>query len=421
MPISRATEWSWILGAGLLLHLFFASFQPVTVAHGGLAYDGQHYYAMAQQTPRQLPPKADAPFVYRIGTPLLSAAVAKSLDWVIAAGFDRVNLAANVLTVILLTIWLQRHVASAAARILVVVFFMVEPHSPMRFAYYYPVFVDPAAQMFLVAGLVALDWFRERAGVARALGLTALVAAGVVFREVVLVIAVAALFTPRGRWSERLRAGAWLPLLGGGLALAAIHSWVIASNPPAAYSATGEVLRWLREKTPWQYAIAWFLVFGPLLVLPLVSAGTCLRRLRERPDWLVYVLAVAVLAWIGGSDTERILVFASPIVYLLMAKGVMDAGLAKSSPLLTACVMAQLISSRIFVPIGGPTAPPIVGTTEWNRLAGSLTWISTYDSLWSQFCGSSALLAYAVWYGVIGLAITAGVRARRSTRELERP
>lgn len=411
MAISRATEWSWILGAGLLLHLFFASFQPVTVAHGGLAYDGQHYYAMAQQTPRQLPPRADAPFVYRIGTPLLSAAVAKSLDWVIAAGFDRVNLAANLLTVILLTVWLQRHVADAAARVLVVVFFMVEPHSPMRFAYYYPVFVDPAAQMFLVAGLIALDWFRERAGFARALGVTALVGAGVVFREVVLVIAVAALFTPRGRWAERLRAGAWLPLLGGGLVLAAIHSWVIASH--SAYSTTGEVLRWLREKAPWQYIIAWFLVFGPLLVMPMVAAGTSLRRLRERPDWLVYLLAVAVLAWIAGSDTERIVVFASPIVYLLMANGMVAAGLAKRSPLLTACVLAQLISSRIFVPIGGPTAPPIVGTTEWNRLAGSLTWISTYDSLWSQFCGSPALVAYAVWYGVIGVAIVAWLRLQR--------
>ncbi len=416
MPIPRAAEWSWILGACLLLNLSFASFQPVNRSNGGLAYDGQHYYAMARQTPRDLPPRGAAPFVYRIGTPFLAAALAKTQDWVIAAGFDRVNLAANLLTVILLTVWLRRHVADAVGRVLVVVFFMVEPHSPMRFAYYYPIYVDPAALMFLVGGLLGLDWFAARPGFTRAVGLATLISVGVAFREVVLVIAVAMLFVPSPGWMARARSFVWLPLACGTIVLVAIHAWAIALDTPSNYTTLGEVRRWLSEKSVTQYILAWFLVFGPLLVLPFCYGKASVRLLINRPDWLAYLTVLATLAWVGGSDTERLVVFASPVVYLLIASGLGWMGIAATSPVMAVFVLAQLISSRIFVPIGGPAAPPVVGTTEWNRTASQINWVSTYDSLWSQFCGSEAIAAYLLWYGVLGAGVVAFVWSGRRQR-----
>lgn len=399
MPVPLLTEWSWILGACLLLNLSFASDQRVTSVRGGLGLDGVQYYAMARQIPRELPPKAATPFVYRLGTPFLAAALAKSQDWVIAAGFDRVNFAANLLTISLLTVWLRRHVASAFARVLVVIFFMVEPHSPMRFAYYYPVYVDPAAITFLMAGLLGLDWFELRRGFPRAAGITLLVAVGVAFREVVLVVGIAMLFVKHDGWADRLKSCAWLPLVTGTAVFAAIQVWT------GVDAGAGEVRRWLTEKTLLQLVLAWFLVFGPLLIVPIYYARASLRLLVQHPGWLAYLAVLAPLAWVGGSDTERLIVFASPVVYLLIANGLALTGLGATSPIAVGLVVAQLISSRLFLPIEGPLASAVVESQEWTRLPSALTWLARYDSLWTQFCGPAALHAYAVSYGLISLGM----------------
>src|SRR5438067_816690 len=127
MRISRTAEWAWIVFAFLLLNLAYANSQPVNNVHEGFGSGqvyGQVYYAVAKNTPRELPPHGEAPFVYRIGTPFLAAGLAKSLDWPISAGFDRLDIAVNALSVFLLTLLLKRHVANAFARLLVIVAFM---------------------------------------------------------------------------------------------------------------------------------------------------------------------------------------------------------------------------------------------------------------------------------------------------------
>lgn len=414
MPLSRASEWCWILGAYLMLHLSFAAFQPVNQRNDGLMYDGLYYFEMATQTPRQLPPQAPAPFVYRVGTPLVAASIAKSLDWVIASGFDRVNVMAGAMTVVLLTVWLGRHVTAAWTRVLVIIFFMVEPHSPMRFANYYPINVDPAALMFLVAGLVALDWLGERPSAGRALAVAILVAIGVAFRELVLVVGVMALATSRrpGAWAY-----AWWPLAAGTITFLAIRWWVVAT--PSDYSAFGEIQRWWRHKNAVHYGLAWFLVFGPLLTLVVFQARASARALLARPDWLVGLVLVGLAALFGGSDTERLLVFASPFVYLLMARALARSGIQPTSGVMAVMVLAQLISSRAFMALGGPPPPPSVVGTEWNRLAAELTWAASYDSLWTQFCGPGAIRFYLVWFGVLAAGIVAASRWAERQRAAE--
>lgn len=418
MALSRAAECNWVFGAYLLLYLSFASFQPVNTLHEGLVYDGQHYFAMARQTPRDLPPKAPAPFVYRVGTPMLAAAIAKPLDWVLARGFDHVNTAATLTTVLLLSLWLRRHVAEPAARLLVVIFFMVSPHGPMRFANYYPINVDPAGLMFVMAGLVALDWLRCRPTVVRVAAVSFLVTAGVAFREVVLVVGLMALLlrvAPRTRY----RAFAWMPLAGGLVMLFSIRAWVVETH--SDYSTLVEVARWSREKSVIQFILAWFLAYGPALTLILFQARASIRTLWARPDWLVYLVAGAAAALFGGSDTERLLVFVSPIVYLLMAQSLTRSGFPMTSPAVAILVVLQLVSFRVFVPIGAPTPPPNVVGTEWNRLPTELAKLSSYDSLWTQFCGAETLRFYLVWFGALAIGIVAVSRLAGRRRGGESP
>lgn len=416
-PVSRATEWLWVVLAFLLLNLFYASSQPVNRFNDGLGrgYDGQTYHAMAKDMPRVLPPVGVAPFVFRLGTPLLAAGLAKSQDWVISAGFDRLGLACNALSLVFLTLLLQRHVGSAFARMVVVIAFLVEPHSPVRFSQFNPVSVDAATLTFLLAGLLGVEWYQARPSSFRATLLAALVAAGVAFHEVMLIIGVCALLGSFptlgfGSWRERLdtidRTKAWLPLVCGVLMWLAIHDWVVAT--PSDYSLATEAMRGLSETSPLQYGVAWFLVFGPLLALPVYFWRHSLRLLAEQPVWLVYLATLAVAAWLVGTETEKLLVFASPIVYVMVAQAITWARLGPTTVAMASLLFAQAISSRVFAAIGGPILPPDVRTEIWERLwSAESAWLLSYDNMWSQFATPSLMTFYVLWYGLVSGSVLA--------------
>lgn len=428
--MSRTAEWCCALFAFLALNLAYAGSQPLnnflqSNAHEEPGVDGQVYRDMARSMPRELPPQGVAPFVYRLGTPLLAAALAKSQDWVISAGFDRLNIAFNALSVALLLLVLQRHVPSVVVRLLIVVAFMVQPHSPVRYTYFQPLAVEPAMLAFLLAGLLGVEWFRSSPSPWRATTVALIVASGVIFHEAVLVVGVCMLLSAapsaphrwRERWNALEQAGAWLPLIGGLAMVYTLHAWVVAT--PSDYSALADALRWLREKSMLRYLLAWFLVFGPMLAVPIYFWRRSLAFLREQPALFSYLAAFALLAWFGGGDTERFLVMASPVVYVLIGRSmtwapwgsvVAGAGL----------VLAQALSARFFAPIGGPVDPPQIGSEIWERLgaAGAAGTLS-YDSMWAQYCTPSMLGAYAVWFGLTAGGVLAYLR--RSNDESPTP
>jgi hypothetical protein len=416
--MSRAAEWAWILVAFLLLNLTSASNQPAHPREG-LVSEGQVYHAMAASFPRQLPPQGIAPFVYRFGTPLLAAAIAKSRDWVISAGFDRINIVFNLIAVVFFARLLQQHVGSVFARLLVLAAFVLEPHSPVRLAYFHPLSVDPATMAFLMAGLVAIDWFHERPSSRNAAALAALVAIGVLFHEVMLIVAVAALFFPatnesgvRARWANLEKTGAWMPLVGGLATLVAVRAWVLAAPPSLSLAADA-----VRGRSVLQFVVAWFLVFGPLLVVPLFFWRRTVEHLRRVPANLVWIAALGVIALLNPGETERYLVFASPVVWMLIARSMSWTALGPGASAMAGLLFAQALSSRIFTPIGGPISPPRVGTEIWERLGWAQMAETLSDAnMWSQSSATGVFVFYGVWYGLIA-AFVIGL-LRTSERDL---
>ena len=427
--LSRTAEWCCTLFAFLVLNLAYAGSQPLNNfvnnnAHEEPGADGQVYHAMAKGMPRELPPHGVAPFVYRLGTPLLVATVAKSQNWVISAGFDRLNVAFNALSVALLLLLLQRHVTSVVVRLLIVVGFMLEPHSPVRLSYFQPLNVESAMIAGLLAGLLGIEWFQSRPGPRRAAVVALIVGAGVVFHEAVLIVGVCLLFgttavtqlgEPRrhSSWRDKLQsldhAGAWLPLISGLVVLGAIHEWVAAT--PSDYSASGEALRWLREKSLLQYVVGWFLVFGPLLAVPIYFGRRSIGWLWHQPAMLAYVSMFAVLAWVGGGETERFLVMASPVVYVVIGRAMAGAVVRQAAVATASLALAQVLSMRVFSPIGGPIAPPEIGTEVWERLGwAGAAWALSYENMWSHFCAPSLTGAYALWYGLTAGGVLAFLR-----------
>jgi hypothetical protein len=418
MPMSRAIEWAWLLGTTALLWAAFAVTQPLNTINRGLGYDGQQYHAMAARVLEGGRPQAPAPYVDRVGTPALAAAISIATGWSLLDSFRRINLLASAATVILLAMWLRRHVPDAVARIGVLVFFMVEPHSPLRFTFFYPVNVDPAATTWLVAGLLGVDWFLARPGLARAGAVGVLVAVGVAFREIVLVVAMAMTCTPaqvpspsegervrvRGRGLfARLGTGAWLPLVTGALAFAAVRAW--SAETPSDYSLWGAVTYWLQWKTPAQMALAPLLVFGPALALPLYFARASLRTLVERPDWMAYSLIFAVGAWLGASDTERVLVFAGPVVYVLIARALaLSRERGSATQFLTVLAVIQLVTSRAFLPIGAESPPSILGQSALS-VSSVASWLGGYETLWSFMLTREQLVALTAFEGAALLVV----------------
>ncbi len=413
----RAAEWSWVLAAFALLTLGYAATQAVHPREG-LGGDGQAYHAMAKAMPRELPPVAVAPFVHRLGLPLAAAGLAKGLDWVIAAGFDRLNLVFNALSVILLVKLLQRHVSSVFARMFVILAFMIEPHSPLRLSFVHPLSTDAAALAGLLAGLVGIEWFQARQTPTRAWALSALVAVGVIVHEVILITGVCVLFCrpsatePRAAswsaaWAARLKAldrtGAWLPLVSGLAMLTAIHLWVVPT--PSPYSFTNDVVRWFNEKPFAHVGLAGWLVFGPPLVLVIFTWRAGLVDLRRHPVFAAYVVLCALWAWLGIGQTERGLALASPVVYILIGRAIAGAAVSPIGMAVTTLIVLQGLSSRIFTPIG-PIEPPVVRTDVWERLGSAdLSWALSYPNLWSESAAPSMVLAYWVWYALTATVI----------------
>lgn len=353
MTVSRqglmAREWLWTLAAIGLLAAAFAATQPMMP--GGAGHDGKIYLTIAGQIQQGLPPEALNPFVLRIGTPWLVVTLAGVAGLSLPVAFLLVNLLASVLTAVLFAGWLRSHVADAVTRLTLVVFFLVSPYSTFRFTFYYPTLTDPVAALFLMMGLIVLDRLSHRIEAASAMALLLLVAVGCAFRELVLVCAIAAMLVRPWRLLPIELAWRFAPIAGV-LTIAAIRSWVIVT--PSGYSTATAVQRWLEWKTLPMMVLAFLFVFGPLLVLLLRRWRTTMREASERPDLAVFLGIFAAAAWLGASDTERILVFASPVVLMLIGKRLADLRLSGAHAAFAEVVVFQFLAYRVFVAIESP-------------------------------------------------------------------
>jgi hypothetical protein len=132
----------------------------------GQGWDGREYFSVAEQFSRHQKPVAKAPYVYRIGTPLLVACFFKNDLFL---GFKVINIFGNLFAVIFFILWLRLYLRHTKTRILVSAFFILMWHGPIRFVYYYPVFADPWVFALLLAGLIGINRLQARPTMARRL------------------------------------------------------------------------------------------------------------------------------------------------------------------------------------------------------------------------------------------------------------
>ena len=175
--------------------------------------------------------------------------------------------------------------------------------------------------------------------------------------------------------------------------------------------------------------LAWCFAFGPAALAIVLSA----RRqawafLKVHPHLGVYVALVGILAYVGGTDTERILGWAAPVIFLLVAIAVDHLGdlLKRCWVLTSALVVVQLASARLFwsIPVGVDDPRTFASLRlDWPSavalLDKALVIENYYANLWSFF-GSRALHAWILVADLIFIAFvvwrlgTARARLARS-------
>jgi hypothetical protein len=342
-----------LLATFLLINLVWAHYQKPISYNAGKGWEGVGYYQVAEQLLEGKQVAAEGPYVYRVGTPLL-VSLLNIKD--IFLGFQIVNTIANVLTLCLLWFWLRLHLKDSRVRVGLCLLFLLQWDTPVHWLYFFPAHTDPWLWTFLLAGLICLHYLAQATNTSRwLLALGCLSAVGVVFREVALIIPLVLLFLHNPlRWSERRwklhvpPAMFFLPLLCALLALVLVRVSVVQTDD---YSFARTAVQWVRTKSLLSYLHGWMLAYGPVVFLPIIFFKQTLAFLRQSQWMTVYLLFFALMGYVGGSDTERLLYWSMPIVFILIGKVFEEnAPLMRSKPLLLMLIAVELLAVRAFLP-----------------------------------------------------------------------
>jgi hypothetical protein len=371
-----ALELIIIVMAFIATNIATANFQQPITENNGRGFDGVYYFEVAQQFSDGLVPRSDAPFVYRLGTPFLASLVFRENLFI---SFKVVNILANFLSALLLALWLRLYLHNFWIRIILVILFITQWHGPTRFVYFYPVNSDAWLFVFLLLGLLGIHKFSNRLNSTAVTLLGSVSLVGAIFREVTLVVPIALLFSsnplPRmgGDWRScldllmprinRRLFCSLVPLLFGLLGVFAVH--VIASQTNH-YSFIRTTINWAYNKPLLSYVHAYFVSYGPIIIIPIFYWRQTIDFLLDNQFMFVYLLCFMVLAWVGGSDTERLLFWGMPVVYLLIGMLIQEKmAILKYHGFVGCLLLSQFVSQRIFwnipdYPNRYPTPIPIL-------------------------------------------------------------
>jgi len=372
----------------LVLSVNFLSWQfQIQISHNeGQGMDGVEYYQMADAIANGQSPSARAPFVYRVGTPLL---VATLFPYNIMNGFLYVNIISGSLIPFALLFWISLYYRKRILRMLPVLLFSLTWHSPLRLSWFYPVHSDPLSLLLLVVLLIIMyHLFSNENNSKLKFNLLVLfiitTILGVLVREICLVPALLYFlaniqiskrdsvpeynsgnikkqssskfiqnyrnffrqfqrYLPKIQIFNKL---SFIPVILGIVALLSIRLFVEST---VSYSFAGAAFSWIYRKSVLMYVHAWLIAFGPVLFIIFIKYRESMQFLKENKLSAYYLLIIAFMGLAGGSDTERIVFWAMPVVYLMLVRIISENGKLFSSKLIIAIIdVTQIINMRVF-------------------------------------------------------------------------
>jgi len=384
-----------------------------------VTWDAVQYYLVSSQIAAAQTPAAEAPYVYRLGMPWL---VAQLWPNDAARGFFVINVLCAIALAPLLALWLRVGVERLSMRLSMVALFAAAWHGPIRYVHFNGGYVDPPFLVFVILALGLLDMMRTNTAAWQWPALTALTVVGTAVRETMLLLPVSAFLLDNpfsDRWRLDVRRIEWrmlAPLAAGAAIVALTHAIVDADTTRSFVAAA---MQWLRKPLS-AYLLGWFIAYGPVLALLIFDGRDVLRDLRDRQHLLAFLGMCAVLAFFGGSDTERFLFWAMPVIYLLIGRACERRfAVIGSAAIGAALLVVQALSARIFWTIPDPAseAGPLSNTGSWlDRLYAVADRVFVIDhfhwNLWSSFGSQPFRLARLGLYVAVTIAFLAAWHRR---------
>ena len=345
-------EIALVIALFTLTSLASAIRQKQNTYDGGLAWE-RPYYTMAWEFAHREPIAAEAPYVYRVATPFL-ASLASPGDLV--RGFRIVNTTGSFVASILLLFWLQGYVKDWRTRLLLVTLFLIQWDAPPRYMYHSPVHVDAWYFVFALAGLLAIRRYQQSPSLPLLGGLIAFSFVGTLFREIVMIVPIAFLaahqpFSIVGppedrRLKVRLPPPThWLPFMSGAAAFVLLHRLVHQTD---GYSFISTILDFLYGKALIGYLQGWLLAFGPVLFIIIYDWRRARAFLAEHQTFILFLATGAWLGYFGGTDTERLLYWSMPGIYVLLGMAIEGhRALLSRWPVAVTFILGQIMTARI--------------------------------------------------------------------------
>lgn len=350
----------------------------------GQGFDGTHYHLIAEEFSEGQPFQADAPFAFRIGTPVVAGVVSEVLGVSTIDAFGIVNLLAGATFFGLLFLYLRRTGSSPNWALALVLSALATWVMPFRMVLFYPVLSDVIPLALLVGVLIMLD--RSANCVvpwSEVVIVSGIIFCGSFFREQMIVAGIAAsvqFLRRRPTWSSFAKAT--MPIAASVFAIGITHLMVKSTGKYSIVSAVGSSFE---QHSFDDLVLAFFLAFGVVAVLAIVFAPTIGHWLLEQRYRFGLVIATFGVAWLAGSDMERFLTFASPVIFAAVGRSLTQYDWAQLSRFRiyasgAAGIGVLLFSQGFFLPMRDEISPFGLDAADLVRNHHALPVLSVLNS-----------------------------------------
>lgn len=278
--------------------------------NAGELWDAEEYCRMARQVSHGQAISAAKPFVYEIALPTLVGLFHR--EHVIPI-FKIFNFLFGIFTVYWFIKFLRLLFPERIILYILVLLFITNLSSPVRFPSAYPAYTDPAHYFFSIL-ILYLSYKWEKLSASKTLLLCLLAFFGCLFREVVIIAPIAGVFAHRIRlaysrnWidipSRKQLFMSLAPILCALLAILTTHLIV---KPTGDFLFLPFALQCAKNfiKRPLRYVLSLLIAFGPVFLITLFANMSLAKELIKNQMLLAYGAGVALVAFIGGYHTER--------------------------------------------------------------------------------------------------------------------
>ena len=374
--IRTLVETALVFGSVLLLALFYLNIQEPASLAPGFDWDEKQYRLMAGQFRAGETVSADAPEVYRIGTPFI-ASLLPFED--LTDAFFFLEMTAAILAIMLLYFWLRLHLQSLILPILFVGLSVTTLWGPIRATTFHLHGIEGSSFLLIMIGYLSLYFF-DRSGKLQWVALLCLVsAAGGAVREACLLPALALPFadnplrktmfsdlpTLARTFFAADRLILFLPLVCGLLSIISVRALV---TPADSWNYLNMIAWGFSDIGPLRYITSFFNALGPVPIVVLFAAGFTSSFLKCHQMFAIVLVAFLFISWAALGD-ERYFVWVMPIIFV-MTGSVLEQhfDVIRRWPIMLTVVVFELIAVRALFPLP-PHAPKIQKSIPEEALA----------------------------------------------------